>query len=152
MDKDAIEKHEIVDALNALIRIVEDSHEGYRQAAESAGEEDLKALFNDLAAQRGAIVRDLQRLVAEQGGAPDLGGTMLGGAHRFFLELKSAMLGRDRAVVLAEVERGESECIRLYDVALAKALPLPIATVIVRHLDRIRVDRDRMAALRDGSA
>lgn len=134
---------------NDLIRIVEDSHEGYRQAAESADADDLKALFNDLAAQRGAIVRELQRLVAEQGGAPDMGGTMLGGAHRFFLELKAAVLGHDRAAIISEVERGEDECIRLYDVALAKELPLPITAVVAQHLDRIRVDRGRMAALRD---
>lgn len=143
-----MEKTEIVDTLNDLIRIVEDSHEGYRQAAESAEEEDLKALFNDLSAQRGAIVRELQRLVAEQGGAPDMGGTMMGGAHRFFLELKTAVLGRDRAAILTEVERGEDECIRLYEGALAKELPLPITAVTAQHLDRIRVDRDRMAALR----
>lgn len=143
-----MEKDEIVDTLNDLIRIVEDSHEGYRQAAESAEDEDLKALFNDLAAQRGAIVREIQRLVAEQGGAPDMGGTMLGGAHRFFLELKSAVLGHDRATIIQEVERGESECLRRYEEAMAKELPLPITAVIAQHLDRIRVDRDRMAALR----
>lgn len=152
-----MEKDEIVDTLNDLIRIVEDSHEAYRQAAESAAEatdgvpgaDDLKALFNDLAAQRGAIVRELQRLVAEIGGAPDVGGTMLGGAHRFFLELRAAVMGRDRAAILNEVERGESECVRRYDDALAKDLPLPVTAVIAQHLDRIRVDRDRMAALRD---
>lgn len=144
-----MEKTEIVDTLNDLIRIVEDSHEGYRQAAESAEEEDLKALFNDLAAQRGAIVREIQRLVAEQGGAPDMGGTMMGGAHRFFLGLKAAVLGHDRAAILTEVERGEDECIRLYEVALARELPLPITAVVAQHLDRIQVDRDRMAALRN---
>lgn len=147
-----MEKDAIVDTLNDLIRIVEDSHEGYRQAAESAGEvgsaDDLQALFNDLAAQRGAIVRELQRLVAEQGGAPDVGGTVMGGAHRFFLGLKAAVMGHDRGAILGEVERGENECVRLYDEALAKELPLPITAVLAQHLDRIRVDRDRMAALR----
>lgn len=144
-----MEKTEIVDTLNELIRIVEDSHEGYRQAAESAEEEDLKALFNDLAAQRGAIVREIQRLVAEQGGAPDMGGTMMGGAHRFFLGLKAAVLGHDRAAILTEVERGEGECIRLFEVALASDLPMPITAVVAQHLDRIQADRDRMAALRN---
>lgn len=145
-------KDEIVDTLNDLIRIVEDSHEGYRQAAEAVREEDLKALFNDLAAQRGAIVRELQRLVAEQGGAPDMGGTVIGGAHRFFLELKNNVLGHDREAILNEVQRGETECVNRYDVALAKELPLPITTVVVQHLDRIRVDRDRMSMLRGATA
>ncbi len=145
-------KDEIVDTLNDLIRIVEDSHEAYRQAAETGQEEDLKALFNDLAAQRGAIVRELQRLVAEQGGAPDMGGTMIGGAHRFFVELKNTVLGHDREAILGEVQRGESECVRRYEDALAKDLPLPITAVVAQHLDRIRVDRDRMTMLRGATA
>lgn len=147
-----MERDEIVDTLNDLIRIVEDSHEGYRQAAEAAEQPDLKERFNDLAAQRGAIVRELQRLVAEQGGAPDMGGTMLGGAHRFFVELRGTILGHDREAMLAEVERGEGECIRLYDEALARDLPLPVTAVVARHLERIRVDRDRMALLRGATA
>lgn len=145
-------KDEIVDTLNDLIRIVEDSHEAYRQAAETVQEEDLKALFNDLAAQRGAIVRELQRLVAEQGGAPDMGGTVIGGAHRFFVELKSTVLGHDREAILGEVQRGETECVSRYDAALAKDLPLPITAVVAQHLDRIRVDRDRMTMLRGATA
>lgn len=145
-------KNEIVDTLNDLIRIVEDSHEGYRQAAESSEDPDLKALFGDLADQRGAIVRELQRTVAEQGGAPDMGGTVVGSAHRFFLELKSAVLGHDRAAMLAEVQRGESECVRRYEEALAKDLPPDVVVAVSPHLDRIRVDHDRMAELRNAVA
>ncbi|MGQ9368088.1 ferritin-like domain-containing protein [Azospirillum sp. ST 5-10] len=143
---------ETVDTLNDLIRIVEDSHEGYRQAAESSDEEDLRALFNDLAAQRGAIVRELQRLVAREGGAPDIGGTVLGGAHRFFLGLRTAVLGRERDVILAEVERGEEECLRRYEQALSRDLPDGIGPVIAEHLARIRTDCGRMAALRGAAA
>ena len=145
-------KDEIVDTLNDLIRIVEDSHEGYRQASESGDDEDLRTLFSDLADQRGAIVRELQRLVAEQGGAPDIGGTIVGGAHRFFLGLRGAVLGHDRDAILTEVQRGETECVRRFDEALAKELPPEIASVVSQHLNRIRVDRDRMAALRDAAA
>ena len=86
-------KDEIVDTLNDLIQITEDSHEGYRKSAEDAEEQDLKSLFNDLSAQRGAMVRDLQKHVAEQGGAPEASGTILGGAHRFFVGLKSSVHG-----------------------------------------------------------
>ena len=145
-------KDEIVDTLNDLIRIVQDSHEGYQQAAESGEDEEFKALFSDLAAQRGAIVRELQRLVAEQGGAPDIGGTIVGGAHRFFLGLRAAVLGHESEAILAEVERGETECVRRYDEALGKELPPEVAAVVSRHLGRIRTDRDRMAALRTAAA
>jgi len=145
-------KDEIVDTLNDLIRIVADSHEGYRQAAENGEDEDLKTLFGDLAAQRGTILRELQRLVAQQGGAPDIGGTFIGGAHRFFLGLRGAVLGHDHDAILNEVQRGETECVRRFDEALAKELPPEVVAVVSQHLGRIRADRDRMAALRDTAA
>jgi uncharacterized protein (TIGR02284 family) len=145
-------KDEIVDTLNDLIQITEDSHEGYRKSAEDAKEPDLKSLFNDLSAQRGAMVRDLQKHVAEQGGAPEASGTILGGAHRFFVGLKSAVLGRDRAAILQEVERGETEAVRRYEQALDKDLPPHLASVISQHLARFRSDRDRVASIKQASA
>ncbi|NYZ13198.1 PA2169 family four-helix-bundle protein [Azospirillum sp. RWY-5-1] len=144
-----LDKTTIVDTLNDLIHTVEDSHEGYRHAAGRAESDDLKALFNDLAAQRGAIVRELQRSVAEVGGAPDIGGTVIGGAHRMLLGVREAVLGNDRATLLAEVQRAESECVRLYEEALAKELPPAIADGVSEQLARIRADLDRMAALRE---
>ena len=144
-------KDEIVDTLNDLIQITEDSHEGYRKSAEDAQDPDLKTLFNDLSAQRGAMVRDLQKHVAEQGGAPEASGTMLGGAHRFFVDLKSAVVGRDPAAIIQEVERGETEAVRRYEQALDKDLPAHLASVISQHLARIRSDRDRLATVKQGS-
>ena len=145
-------KDEIVDTLNDLIQITEDSHEGYRKSAEDADEQDLKSLFNDFSAQRGAMVRDLQKHVAEQGGAPEASGTILGGAHRFFIDLKSSVLGRDRTALLQEVERGENEAIRRYEQALDKELPTHLASVISQHLSRLRSDRDRIASMNKASA
>jgi uncharacterized protein (TIGR02284 family) len=148
----AMTKDEIVDTLNDLIQITEDSHEGYRKSAEDAEEQDLKSLFNDLSAQRGAMVRDLQKHVAEQGGAPEASGTILGGAHRFFVGLKSSVMGRDRTAILQEIERGESEAVRRYEQALDKDLPTHLAGVISQHLSRLKSDRDRVAALNKASA
>ena len=145
-------KDEIVDTLNDLIQITEDSHEGYRKSAEDAKEQDLKSLFNDLSAQRGAMVRDLQKHVAEQGGAPEASGTIVGGAHRFFVGLKSSVMGRDRTAIIQEVERGESEAIRRYEQALGKDLPPHLAGVISQHLSRLRTDRDRIASMNKASA
>jgi len=145
-------KDEIVDTLNDLIQITEDSHEGYRKSAEDAEEPDLKSLFNDLSAQRGAMVRDLQKHVAEQGGAPEASGTILGGAHRFFVGLKTAVVGRDRVAILQEVERGETEAVRRYEQALDKDLPPHLASAINQHLARFRSDRDRIASMQQASA
>lgn len=141
-------RDQVVDALNDLVQITEDSHEGYRRAAETAADADLKALFNDLAAQRGAMVRELQAKVAEQGGIPADRGTLLGTAHRAFDGLKAAVLGNDRQAILQAIERGEGEAVRRYERTLERDLPPDVSAVVSRHLHRLRGDRDCIADLR----
>jgi uncharacterized protein (TIGR02284 family) len=141
-------RDQVVDALNELVQITEDSHEGYRGSAESAVESDLKALFNDLSAQRGAMVRELQAKVAANGGVPAESGTLLGTAHRAFTGLKAAVLGNDRQGILREIERGEGEAVRRYERTLERDLPPDVSAIIGRHLHRLRGDRDRISDLR----
>lgn len=140
---------DIIESLNDLVQITEDSHDGYRRSAEDANDTDLKALFNDLASQRGSMVRNLQDQVRRLGGQPKEGGTILAGAHRFFVDIKSAVTGGDREAILREVERGESEAVRRYENVLAKPdLPADVASVVREQLERFRADRDRMSALK----
>jgi uncharacterized protein (TIGR02284 family) len=138
-----------IETLNDIIQITEDSHEGYRESAKDAKDADLKSLFNDLATQRSSMVRELQDHVRSLGGEPKDSGTILGGAHRFFVNLKSAVAGQDREAILAEVERGESEAVRRHENALqVDALPAECRSLIQRHLDRFQSDRNRMTALK----
>ena len=146
-----MDKDDVIAILNDLIQITEDSHEGYRRSAEDATDPELKGLFNDLSAQRGAVVRDLQKMVAGQGGEPQSGGTVLGGAHRFFADVKSAVLGRDSTAILKQAERGENEAVRRFEAALEKELPDPIREAIRGHLERIRSDCNRMTTVKNMS-
>jgi uncharacterized protein (TIGR02284 family) len=143
-----MDKSDIIDNLNDLIQITEDSHDGYSRSAEDAKDPDIKALFTDLSAQRESMVRELQNLVRQQGGEPKDSGTILAGAHRFFVDLKSAVTGKDRDSIIKEVERGESEAIRRYENVLSKGLPADVSSVVSRLLDRFRSDRNRMASLK----
>ncbi|WP_207478331.1 PA2169 family four-helix-bundle protein [Arenibaculum pallidiluteum] len=138
-----------IETLNDIIQITEDSNEGYRESAKDAKDADLKTLFTDLASQRASMVRELQDMVTRLGGQPSDSATILGSAHRFFVNLKSAVTGQDREAVLKEVERGESEAVRRHENALqVDALPAEARSLIQRHLERFRSDRDRMTALK----
>ncbi|HYD31604.1 MAG TPA: PA2169 family four-helix-bundle protein [Azospirillaceae bacterium] len=143
-----MDKSDIIESLNDLIQITEDSHDGYRRSAEDAKDSDIQSLFRDLSTQRESMVRELQDLVAQLGGQPTDSGTMLAGAHRFFVDLKSAVTGQDREAILREVERGESEAIRRHENVLSQPLPADIAAIVRRHLDRFQADRNRMTALK----
>ena len=145
------DKDRIVDSLNDLIHIVEDSHEGYRRATGDSDDKTLKVLFDDLAAERGAVVRELQHQVAELGSAPATSGSLLGSAHRLFVDLKSILARQDRAAILSEVERGETECVRRFEHALDQDLPRHVAELVQDHLARLKRDLDRVTALRQTS-
>ena len=141
----------VVETLNDLVQITHDSHDGYQRSAEDTKDPDLKALFQHLSTQREAMVADLQRLVRQQGGTPKDSGTMLAGAHRLFVDLKSLVTGTDRAAVLKEVERGESEAVRRYENALSQDLPGDVAAVIRRHLETFRSDKARITQLKQSA-
>lgn len=147
-----MDNSDIIESLNDLVQITEDSHDGYRRSAEDAKDQDLKALFYDLSSQREAMVGELQDLVRQLGGEPKDSGTILAGAHRFFVDLKSTVVGNDRAAILREVERGESEAIRRHENVLSQGLPPSVETVVRRHLERFRSDRNRMTTLKQASA
>src|SRR5262245_24356081 len=128
-----MDKDDVIETLNDLAQITEDSHQGYQEAAENAPDVDLKALFSDLASQRAAMVRDLQQFVTELGGSPETSGTIAGAAHRFFLNLKSLVTRQDREAIIREIERGESEAVRRYENALPQDLSPRVKELVRDH-------------------
>ncbi|HYD99759.1 MAG TPA: PA2169 family four-helix-bundle protein [Alphaproteobacteria bacterium] len=142
---------DIIESLNDLVQITEDSRDGYHRSAEDAKDADIKALFQDLATQRAGMVSELQNLVRQLGGEPKDSGTILAGAHRVYLDLKTAVTGQDRNAVIGSVEFGESEALRRYENVLQKDLPSDVAMVVRRLHDRFRSDRDRVAQLRSAA-
>ncbi|HYE48278.1 MAG TPA: PA2169 family four-helix-bundle protein [Azospirillaceae bacterium] len=147
-----MERDAIVDTLNDLIRITEDSHLGLQRAAEDTDDETLKAALNDLSAERAAIVRDLQLQVAAIGGAPEATGTLLGGAQRLLSGVKAVLGGRDAPSILEEVGRTEEETLRHYDAAIAADLPPEVAEAVAGLARRIGASRDRLELLRPQAA
>jgi uncharacterized protein (TIGR02284 family) len=93
--------------LNTLTATLNDSVNGYREAAEHAEDRQLKELFRRSADERSQIANDLRDEVRRQGGNPDDDGTLLGKTHQRFLDLKAAIAGRDDKAIVNEVERGE---------------------------------------------
>lgn len=96
-----------VDTLNSLIKTTIDSVDGYRSAAEDAENGTYRSIFFDRANERSAVADRLQAYVRELGGEPNTDGSVAAGAHRAFMDLKSAVTGKDDTAVVAEVERGE---------------------------------------------
>lgn len=109
--------HEI-STLNSLIATTLDSVDGYAEAVKDTKNASFVSLFNSLASDRRQLVSKLQQEVTTLGGEPEDDGTVLAGAHRVFLNLKSVVTGHDDKAIINEVEAGEDHIKAKYEDAM----------------------------------
>lgn len=138
-----------VDMLNDLIKTTIDSVDGYRSAAEDAEHSQYRTIFFDRANERSEVAAQLQSYVRELGGEPTTDGSVLAGAHRMFMNLKSAVTGNDDAAVVAEVERGEDHIKDMFEKAMIDSDISPeTRAVIDRCYQSVKQGHDQMSNLK----
>ena len=138
-----------IGVLNSLIATTIDSVDGYKEAAENAENPRFAEQFRARAGERRTVVSDLRSQVKTLGGNPEDDGTVLAGAHRVFLDLKSAVTGRDDQAIVNEVERGEDHIKAKYDDALQDAELSPaVKTAIQTAYASVHKGHDEMSALK----
>src|SRR4029453_14730176 len=98
---------EVISTLNDLIETSKDGEYGFRTSAESLSNAQLKQVFQRYADSCPEAARGLQAKVRSLGGDPEKGGSISGAAHRAFVNIKSAITGKDDQAIVNEVERGE---------------------------------------------
>lgn len=137
-----------ISTLNSLIATTLDSCDGYRRAADESNNSQHQAMFNEFAAERETIVRQLQQQVRSMGGDPEDDGTVLAMAHRAFLSLRDAVTGSDDAAVIAEVERGEDHIKHKYEAAMDDGLSSDVEAVVREAYQSVRRGHDRVSAIK----
>jgi uncharacterized protein (TIGR02284 family) len=137
--------------LNELIETCKDGEKGFSTAADSVKDAELKTLFSQYATQRANFARELQNEVQALGGKPDHSGSAAGALHRGWIDVKSAVMGRDEHAVLEECERGEDIAKDAYaKAAEGTDLPGMLLPLIQKQFESVKEAHDRMKALRDG--
>jgi uncharacterized protein (TIGR02284 family) len=137
-----------INALNGLVETTLDSAEGYRVASEDTTNPRFKTLFAERAQSRRQIVAALQAEVRSLGGSPQDDGTVLGAAHRVFLNLKNLVDDSDQAIV-NEVEAGEDHVKEKYEAVLADdELQRTAREAAHKAYASIKADHDRMRDLK----
>lgn len=145
-----IESNEnVISTLNGLIETCKDGQEGFQTAAEGVERSDLKTLFYEFSQQRAEFAGVLQELVRTLGGDPEVSGSMSGALHRGWIDIKTAVTGRDEEAILNECERGEDYAKDTYRKAMEMALPANIADVISQQSQAILAAHNRIRSLRD---
>ncbi|WP_374448949.1 PA2169 family four-helix-bundle protein [Stella sp.] len=132
--------------LRGLAAQVRDSAAGYSKAQEETTDAALKAEFGHLIDEREDMAEALDECLVGLGATPGSTGTVLGAAHRLFLDLRRAVGRRDREAILREIVRGESVLEEAYDAAIRAGLPPEIHNTVRRQHRLARRSRDRFRA------
>ena len=138
-----------ISTLNNLIETCKDGENGFRTAAEGLKNPQIKTKFLEYARQRADMVRELQGAVRTLGGDPETTGSVTASMHRGWMDIKSAILGKDDHAILAEAERGEDVAVAAYQSALQESLPAQAQTIVQQQAARIREAHDTVRDLRD---
>jgi uncharacterized protein (TIGR02284 family) len=140
---------QVISTLNGLIETCKDGQQGFQHAAEGISDPQLKTAFYQFSQQRSQFIGELQTAVRELGGDPENSGSLLGSLHRGWIDIKSAVTGRDEASILSEAERGEDIAKETYKAAMEKSLPANIRAVIVSQYNAVKDTHDRVRVMRD---
>jgi uncharacterized protein (TIGR02284 family) len=137
--------------LNDLIETCKDGEQGFREAAEGVRDPALRQIFTEYARQRTQFASELQNQVRRLGDEPATSGSASASLHRGWMNLKSALTGKDDHAILAECERGEDSAVKNYQKVLEEDLPSDLRKIVEEQYRQILAAHNRIRALRDGS-
>lgn len=147
-----MENQKSIDALNTLIVINNDRIEGYETASKETEETDLKNLFEKLAQTSEECKEELVEEMEKLGGTPVEGTRVSGKFFRVWMDVKAALTGKDRKVILSSCEYGEDVAVNAYKKVLedeAQELTADQLNMINEQYELIKADHDRVKSLRD---
>jgi uncharacterized protein (TIGR02284 family) len=138
-----------ISTINSLIQTNKDAQNGYQEAAEDIERSDLKTLFYEFSQERSKFAGELQGLVRDLGGEPEDSGSLSGTIHQGWMNLKSAITGKDVKAILNECERGEDSAVSAYQSALEEELPAKLRSVLQTQATAVQAAHDKVKAMRD---
>ncbi len=137
--------------LKTLTSTLNDSVNGYRDAADNAEGSQFQQIFRENASERERVAGELAGEARRLGGIPDEDGTVAGKTHQTWLDLKAAITGRDDKAIINEVERGEDYLKEKFETALADdSLTAESRTVVERAFQSVRKGHDQISQLKHG--
>lgn len=138
--------------VNELIQTCRDGQEGFLTAAQNVDDPEAKKLFNEFSLQRAKFTGDLQTASHLLGDSNPENASSIGGVlHRGWINLKTAVAGRDTHGILLECERGEASAAAQYEKVLELDLPADLRELIERQGRAIQAAHDRVKELRDAT-
>ena len=138
-----------ISVLNSLIETCKDGEQGFKTAADGLTSLDLKTKFLQYSRERAHMSNELQAEVRALGGDPEQSGSMSGSLHRGWLDIKSAITGKDDHAIVVEAERGEDVAKTAYENALKEPLPASSQALVQLQIAKVRRAHDDVRNIRD---
>ncbi|MEN3322849.1 PA2169 family four-helix-bundle protein [Mariniflexile soesokkakense] len=111
---------EIVNILQELLQKNYDAEAGYKQIMQIADDEILKDWLKVKAKQRSQFANELDGLIRNLNGTPVTDGSLLGSAHRAWIDVKTTLSSNTDEAILEECIRGEEASVNEYEKQLEK--------------------------------
>lgn len=153
----ATENKELKAVLNELVETLKDGERGYSEALTDVKDADLKDVFKKYALQRDSYITELEDAMHKLNLHPEeakegVTDSVVGAAHRAWINIKSVVTGNDRHAILAECERGEDYAKKAYEkAAKVEGIPSNVKTIIDKQFSGIKEAHDTIRGLRDSS-
>lgn len=144
-----MEKDDVISTLNDLIQTCRDGVEGFRTCAEDIRNPEWKTYFTDRAGRCDRAAHELQDLVVDLGGYPATSSHLSGTLHRRWVDVRSAITGKNDKDVLEECERGEDIAKHHYEAALKKDLPDEVRQIVERQYRGVQLNHDQVKDMRN---
>ena len=146
-----ITNKEIVDDLNDLVKINNDRIQGYEKAIEDNEDAQLDDLFRHYVIQSQQFRSQLAEHIVRIDGLAVSDATstdVTSKLHRAWIDIKSAITGKDRETVLSSVEFGESAAVEAYRDAIDKDhIPAYIKEDLIKQLSELQSALEKVKGL-----
>lgn len=147
-----MENDKTIDALNELVEINNDRIDGYENASENTEERELKGLFSTFEQTSQKCVDELNNEINKLGGKATEGTTASGKFFRAWMDVKSALSGKDRKTILSSCEYGEKNAVEVYNDVLENNsvhLNQRQQELIKSQLNRLKSDQSTIKSMQN---
>jgi uncharacterized protein (TIGR02284 family) len=135
-------------ALNELIEITRDGQTFYTDAVTRVTNPHLKAVFRALIDVKTKMISALSEHVRARGIKPSAQGTLVGGFHKLYGEVRAQLSAHTDTTFVAQLEAAEDRLLGAFEQAAADAEDPELRTIITRYLPKVRLCHDEMRNLK----
>jgi uncharacterized protein (TIGR02284 family) len=141
--------------LNHLIEVLNDGKKFYEEASANVQRPDLKTLFAQMAATKGAIANDLKTAVSAQDPGKVLDddeGTFVGSIRKAYAEIRTKLSTDKNYAYIAELEAFEDRIVAAFREAAEKSDAMGVRTIAQRYMPQVLRDHAQMRDMKHARA